>query len=67
MHINEKAPGAGRRTRTPKGVFLAVDTSDHTVPLTAVQAARLLRQFNVSESLALTIAELAFSTARTSR
>jgi hypothetical protein len=64
---NRRAPDACRRPGAQGCVFRAVDTEDNTGALTAVQAARLLRQFKVSEAVALTIAELAFSTGRTSR
>ncbi len=66
-----KAVGVGRNTAYKlaargevEGVFRAVDTEDNTGALTAVQAARLIRQFKLSETLARTVAELAFANGR---
>jgi hypothetical protein len=63
--MTQKAETLGaRRTRVPRCVCLAADTSDHTAPLTAVQAARLLRKFKASEAVAQTLAELVFANGR---
>jgi hypothetical protein len=64
MQINGKAPGAGRRTRAQESSARSADILDITPPLVAIQAARLLRQFKVSQAVALTIAELAFESGR---
>jgi hypothetical protein len=64
MQTNGKAPGAGRRARAQELSACSADILDHTPNLLTVQAKRLLRQFKVSQAVALTIAELAFESGR---
>ncbi len=64
---NRKAPGAVGRAGAPEGVFRAVDITEHTVTVRAVQAARLLQRIKVSQAVALTLAELVFSNGRATR
>jgi hypothetical protein len=64
MQMNRKAVGAGRRATAQELSAWSADTLDNTPPLIAVQAARLLRRFNISDAVAQTIAELAFANGR---
>ncbi len=56
--------GTGRASEC---VAWTADTSDNTENLIAVQSARLCRRFGISPALAVTVAELAFTTREAAR
>ncbi len=57
---NEETRNAVGRARAPKGVYLVVDTSEHTPPQLEIQARWIASRKCVSPARARLVAELAF-------
>ena len=58
---NEETRNAVGRARAPKGVYLAVDTAEHTPPQLEIQARWVASRKHLSSARARLVAELAFA------
>jgi len=60
--MNGKTPGAGRRTGAFESVIVGTsDASDLAHPTAKIQSEHLRQRFNLSPSVAATVAALAFN------
>ncbi len=63
---NGETRNAVGRARAPKGVYLAVDTSEHTPSQLEIQARWVASRKHMSSTRARLVAELAFQVGRAS-